>query len=158
MSDGEHDRQMQFVERVALTYERSGLPRIAGRILGWLLICDPPAQTAGELAAALDVSKGSISTMTRMLITMGLIEHTSRRGDRRDYFHIPAQLWVDVLRKQFAQLAVFRQLAESGLETLKDSPAASRDRLEVMRDLYGFFERELPGLIERWEAEQRERP
>jgi hypothetical protein len=27
-----------------------------------------------------------------------------------------------------------------------------------MRDLYGFFERELPGLIERWEAEQRERP
>jgi hypothetical protein len=158
MSDGEHDRQMAFVERVALMYERNGLPRISGRILGWLLICDPPAQTAGELAAALDVSKGSISTMTRMLITLGLIEHTSKRGDRRDYFHIPPHLWVDVLRKQFGQLAVFRQLAEIGLETLKDSPAASRDRLEAMRDLYGFFERELPSLIERWEAEQREQP
>ncbi|HYF62461.1 MAG TPA: MarR family transcriptional regulator, partial [Herpetosiphonaceae bacterium] len=92
MSDGEHHEQMEFVERVALTYERSGLPRIAGRILGWLLICDPPAQTAGELAAALGASKGSISTMTRMLVSMGLIEHTSKRGDRRDYFHIPAHL------------------------------------------------------------------
>jgi DNA-binding transcriptional regulator GbsR (MarR family) len=92
MSDSEQTEQIQFVERVALMYERNGIPRIAGRILGWLLICDPPAQTAAELAAALHVSKGSISTMTRLLLSLGLIEHTSVRGDRRDYFHIPPHL------------------------------------------------------------------
>lgn len=156
MSDDDLHEQMEFVERVALTYERGGLPRIAGRILGWLLICDPPAQTAGELGAALGASKGSISTMTRMLVSMGLIEHTSKRGDRRDYFHIPPHLWMDSVRREFAGMAMFRQLAENGLELLKDAPASQRDRLKIMRDLYGFFERELPGLMERWEAQQRE--
>ncbi len=31
---------------------------MAGRVIGWLLICDPPAQTFNQLVAVLRASKG----------------------------------------------------------------------------------------------------
>ena len=45
-----------------------------------MLICDPPAQSAGELADVLGASKGSLSTMTRLLIQVGLIERAGLRA------------------------------------------------------------------------------
>ncbi len=50
--------------------------RMAGRMLGWLLICDPPHQSMNAIADVLQASKGSISTMTRLLIQLDLIERT----------------------------------------------------------------------------------
>ena len=52
----------------AFYFEQIGYPRMAGPILGWLLICDPPVQSTGELADVLGASKESLSTMTRLLI------------------------------------------------------------------------------------------
>ncbi|MFQ3629252.1 MAG: MarR family transcriptional regulator, partial [Cyanobacteriota bacterium] len=75
-----------FVEEVGLMFELIGLPRMAGRIFGWLLISQPPHQSSGELAEVLQASKGSISSMTRLLIQLGLIERLPLPGDRRDFF------------------------------------------------------------------------
>ena len=46
-----------------------------------------------------------------------------------------------------------RALAERGLGIVGDAPLA-RERLEEMRDIYGFFERSLPTLFDRWERER----
>ena len=35
-----------------------GMTRMTGRVLGWLLVCDPVEQTAAQLSAALDASAG----------------------------------------------------------------------------------------------------
>ncbi len=53
---------------------------------------------------------------TRLLIQLGLIERIGLPGDRRDYFHIRPNIWIEV----------------------------------VMRDIDGFFEQDLPALLERW--------
>ena len=45
--------KQHFAEEVGLFFERSGMTRMAGRILGWLLVCDPPHQTLNDLAEAL---------------------------------------------------------------------------------------------------------
>ena len=74
MNDEQQVEEKHFVEEVGLFFEQSGMPRMAGRILGWLLISDPSHQTTSELAEVLLASKGSISTMTRLLIRIGLIE------------------------------------------------------------------------------------
>ena len=80
--------ERNFVEEVGLFFEQTGMPRMAGRILGWLLISDPPHQSTDELAGGLIASKGSISTNTRLLIQIGLIERLSLPGVRHDYFRI----------------------------------------------------------------------
>ncbi|NJO77226.1 MAG: MarR family transcriptional regulator [Cyanobacteria bacterium RM1_2_2] len=149
--------QMHFVEEVGLMFEMAGLPRMSGRIFGWLLISNPPQQSHGELAEVLQASKGSISTMTRLLIQIGLIERISLPGERRDYFQIKSQAWSQMTKQRIAQITAFRQLAEKGLELLKENPPRLKHRLEEMRDIHAFLERELPLLDERWELEQKQR-
>lgn len=148
--------QKQFVEEVGIVFEMVGLPRMAGRIFGWLLLSNPPHQSPAELASVLQASKGSISTMTRLLMQIGLIERISLPGQRRDYFRIRLNAWTELTRQRMAQITAFRQLAERGLELMNGSDPALSQRLEEMRDMHAFCEQELPKMLERWE-QQRQR-
>ncbi len=150
----QQDKEQRFVEEVGLFFEQRGLPRMAGRILGWLLISDPPHQSADELAEALMASKGSISTMTRLLIRIGMVERISLPGQRRDYFLIKPDDWDELIKEGLTRVTAFRSLTERGLELLEGKDPHIRQRLERMRDMYAFFEREFPALIERWEQER----
>ena len=60
--------ETHFIEDIGLYFERLGLPRMAGKILGVLLISDPPAQSITEIGEKLNASKSSISTMSRLLL------------------------------------------------------------------------------------------
>jgi len=147
--------KQRFVEEVGIFFEQSGMPRMAGRILGWLLISDSPHQMTGELTEALMASKGSISTMTRFLIRIRLIERISLPGQRRDYFRFKSGAWHRWLKEGLVQTTTARQLAERGLELLEGKSQLNRQGLEEMRDMYAFFEQEFPALVERWEQGHR---
>lgn len=138
-------------------FELVGFPRMSGRIFGWLLISDPPQQSMNELVEILQASKGSISTMTRLLIQIGLIERVSLPGKRRDYFQIKPHAWAQLTKQRISQITTFRQLAEKGLSLLNDASPDLKERLQEMRDIHAFWERELPLLDERWEHEQKRR-
>lgn len=143
---------LSFVEDVAIAFEQGGLPRMAGRVIGWLLICDPPEQSSAQLAAVLQASKGSISTATRLLVPSGLVERRSQPGQRRDYFRIRPEAWVELVKVRLNQVTSFRQLTERGLTLLEPGPTDRRARLEDVNELYAWLEQELPGLWERWRA------
>ena len=147
--------EKNFVEEAGLVFEQTGLPRMAGRVLGWLLISEPPHQSTDELAEALMASKGSISTTTRHLIKCGLVERINLPGVRRDYFRIKPSASHQLLKDSLVQTTSFRQLLERGLELLKDKPPLNRQWLEEMHNMYAFFEREFPALLERWEKEHK---
>lgn len=142
---------LQFVEDVGLLLERRGHPRMAGRILGWLLICDPPYQSIDELADTLEASKASISTMARLLIQMDLLERIGLPGERRDYFRIKPGAWAELMRETLEEILIARRLTERGLELLEGKPAELKQRLKEARAMYAFFEEEFPTLLERWE-------
>lgn len=144
-----------FIEEVGICFEEMSLPRMAGRIIGWLFISDPPYQSSGELAEALMASKGSISTMTRLLIQFNLIERLSLPGIRHDYFRIRPYGWHHLAKQRGDQIKTMRQLCEHALELLKGKAQGNRAWLEEMRDMYAFFEREFPTLLERWEQERK---
>ena len=118
--------ERHFVEDFGLYFEQMGYPRMAGRILGWLLICDPPSQSAGELAEVLAASKGSLSTMTRLLIQVGLIERVGLPGQRRDYFRIKPGAWPQLIRSQMQSMTGLHQMVERGLTMLSGRDPARR--------------------------------
>lgn len=127
---------------------------MAGRIFGWLLISNPPHQSMDQLVEVLQASKGSVSTMTRLLIQVSLIERLSLPGQRRDYFRIRPHAWSQMIKQRLVQITAFREMADKGLKLLEDEPPNLRQRLEEMRDIHAFFERELPAMNARWEAER----
>jgi DNA-binding transcriptional regulator GbsR (MarR family) len=158
MNDERQLEEQRFVEEVGMVFEQTGLPRMAGRILGWLIISDPPHQSTDQLTQALMASRGSISTMTRLLIQIGLIERLGLPGVRHDYFRLRSDASQRMIRRGLEdEIKMVRQFAERGLELLADKTTVTRTRLEEMRDVYAFLEREFPALLERWEEEHKKK-
>jgi len=145
----------RFVEDFGAIIERQGMPRMAGRIMGWLLISDKPYQTANDLMEALRASKASISTSTQLLIRLGFIERTSLLGERRDYFRIKPGALPQHTKATFAEITTFRELIERGLSLIEGEDNTNRQWLEEALSIYLFFEREWPVLMERWEQEHK---
>lgn len=143
-----------FVERISRMLAAGGLPPMAGRIWGFLLVCDPPHQTAAQLGDALAASRGSISGMIRLLEPAGLVHRTTRPGDRREYLSVPPGSIVAILESRLPATVAWRRLAEEGLELLADRPPELRTRLEEVRDVYLHMERELPAMLDRFKAER----
>src|SRR5687767_13257933 len=93
----------RYVERMGLLYESQGLPRIAGRMLGFLALQAEPA-ALDDIAGALAVSKASVSNDARLLERLGLVERASRPGDRRDYYAIAPDLPARVVAHKLVEL------------------------------------------------------
>lgn len=93
----------RFIERMGLVWEQEGIPRIAGRIFGFLLLQDS-ACSLDDMAAALEVSKASISTDARRLEQLQLIQRVSRPGDRRDYYAIAPDVPLRALELKIASM------------------------------------------------------
>jgi DNA-binding PadR family transcriptional regulator len=145
------ERELAFVEDFALAMERLGLVRMTGRVIGWLLICDPPEQTFAQIAAALQASKGSISTALKFLTTAGWAQRRSRPGDRKDYYSIKPGAMIELIRQQSVQYASFADFLGKSLDDL-DAPQRT-GRLQEMHELFDWIGREMPALVARWDRE-----
>src|SRR4029078_7351574 len=110
MTDGES----AFVEEMGQVLAGYGMTPMAGRVWGWLLICDPAEQTAADLADALGASRGAMSGTARALRTAGMIRRTRRRGDRREYFSAPPEALDAFLASAGRIYRQFREMAGPG--------------------------------------------
>jgi len=151
--EARESEERQFVEDMGFFFEEYHLPRMAGRIVGWLLISDPPYQSIGDLSDRLQASKGSMSTMIRLLMQLNLVERTRLPGMRRDVFRMKFNR-DELLRRTVSQLGVQRQLTERALALIEDRNPEMRQQLERMRDLSAFLEVHIPSMLKRWEEER----
>ena len=83
--DAAETARADFIEKIGVIAQTEGLPRIAGRVLAMLLY-DGERVSFGQLAEALQVSRGSVSSSVRMLESQQLIKRVAKAGDRQDYF------------------------------------------------------------------------
>jgi len=138
-----------LIEELGDLFDRMGSPRISGRIVGWLLVAVPEHQTAAEIQTAVRASKGSVSTVLRQLVELGLVERLGVPGDRRAYFRLREDGWSKLFEVKMRFTHAYRATAERWAETLR-SDAARRDRVRRMAAIYRFFDDELTAALERW--------
>lgn len=144
----------RFVHRMGRILAAEGLPPVAGRMWAWLLVCDPPEQTAEEVAAAIGASRGSISGAGRMLEAGGLIERTRRSGGRRELWSAAPDAMIRVLDLRERQLRPTLDVLDRAIDDLADRGPASLSRLHEARDLYALFARAFPALVDQYKAER----
>ena len=129
-----------------------GLPQAYGKLLGWLLICDPAAQSGAELAAALGLSKGSVSAGLRTLEASGLVRRVAMPGRRGTFFEMTPDAIMRAAGSE--KFTLFRELMDRGLAVLGGPDAPGGERLRTTRDFYAFLEVEVPKLIRRFQTER----
>ncbi|WP_086819813.1 GbsR/MarR family transcriptional regulator [Allokutzneria sp. NRRL B-24872] len=141
-----------WIESFAARFEaQEGMPLIAGRILAFLLICDPVERTAAELGAALSASSGSISTNVRLLLARGLISKTTRRGREAAVYQVREDAWANVMLRRLESVAEVSELTTGGLRMLSGQGDRA-DRIREVDQFYSWLSGELSQLRGRWEA------
>jgi DNA-binding transcriptional regulator GbsR (MarR family) len=152
-----HEAVVDFIEQMGLVYEGSGLSRIAGRIIGYLL-ADEGLHSLDDIAERLGVSKGSVSTNARHLEQVGIIERKSIPGDRRDYYRIGENPWESL------HLMIRRRLnrtigaLETGLERIPAELEQTRRRILAWHRFHRFMVQDFERTSERWERWKEENP
>jgi predicted transcriptional regulator len=132
-----------WAERVATFFaEHYGLPPITGRILGWLMICDPTEQSAGEIADAIGASRASLTTNMRFLIASGLVRRLTRPGGRTSYYRIDDGMWDAVVRRRISSMVSFSQITLDGMN-LVGANSARAARLRAAHEFFDWMARVL---------------
>jgi DNA-binding transcriptional regulator GbsR (MarR family) len=142
-----------FVEEFSRVFIESGFPRMEARVVAWLMMSDRSGMSSSGLAETLGASKGAISTATRFLVQVGLIERFHTSGERESRFRVNPMAWSDLLAVKTRGMRRVQEMAERGL-VYADTPE-SRAQLEELRDIYAFFEREMVDIARRWKERDR---
>ncbi|MCM2314203.1 MAG: winged helix-turn-helix transcriptional regulator [Thermoanaerobaculia bacterium] len=144
-----HPAAVEFIERLALVVESAGIPRVGGRILGLLIVEGEPL-SCRELAARLQVSRGSVSMNTRLLESRGVIHRLSRLGERRDLFGLddgfPERMIARSLEAQRAML----QLAAEARSRLPARCVRARSDLDRIESFSRIAVETMELMLEKW--------
>lgn len=138
--------QADFVEKVARWWEAVAGSRTAGRILGWLMICEPVHQSSNDLVNALSASAGSVSTQIRQLEGFGLIDRVTFPGDRATYYALKPDAWTSRMWDEQQRLGGMVELARAAADVL---PGERPDRITDLGRIAEFLLAEWPALMER---------
>jgi DNA-binding transcriptional regulator GbsR (MarR family) len=149
-------RTAHFVERMGLALESDGLPRIAGRIFGLLLVSED-ARSLDDLACELQVSKGSVSTNARMLEQRAVLERISLPGDRRDYYRVPPDLFSHTMAQRVARWQRFHEAIGAARTSLPIRSRQVLERLEEYQEAYAFMSQVITEALAEWQATRGDR-
>ena len=104
------------------------MPLIAGRILGWLMICDPPEQSAGQIAEAIGASKASLSANLRLLDSIGFLAQRTKPGDRVVYYRAVDDPFSTMIRRQLESMSQLNAVLDRGVALAGPGPRGARVR------------------------------
>ena len=143
---------MTFADHAGRLYARRyGMAPMVGRLLGYLMVCEPREQTISELAEALLASRSAIAGAVSTLETLGLVRRSRAAGERMDRVTIDRtsrRAWgfdVSEYREQ-------GELAREGLAVLADAPPERRAVLLEYAAFADFLVERLPVLEQEWNA------
>jgi DNA-binding transcriptional regulator GbsR (MarR family) len=139
----------RLVERFGIFFEREGLPRIAGRIIGYLLLADSP-RSLDDIADDLGVSKASVSTDARRLEAKGLLERSSLPGDRRDFYAIAPDGFRTTLQTRIDAMHRLTPLLHDA-EQLAGTTRTVRDRITEWNAFHQAMIDSMTDLLSQWE-------
>ncbi|MEI5525673.1 transcriptional regulator [Streptomyces brasiliscabiei] len=140
MAEPSGEGVLDWVERIAkYCADQDGVPLIAGRVLGWLMICDPPEQSAEEIAAGIGASRASLSTNLRLLSSVGFLRRFTKPGSRTVYYRVDDDAWEKVVQRQIASLASLGQIMRDGM-TLAGPSTTRGARIGAAHEVFLWME------------------
>ncbi|MGI5347434.1 GbsR/MarR family transcriptional regulator [Streptomyces sp. CA-250714] len=146
------DWELGFADEAGRHFARQyGLPPMTGRVIGWLLLCEPPQQTIAEISTALRASRTAVTSAIGELEAWSWIQRTRAAGERVDRVRLDPEVWQQLLDNQ-AEYTALDALARRGLEVMSGESAERRARLEEMAEFAKFLAEKMPALTGEWQS------
>jgi len=151
------DRSQQlFIGRMGHAAETNGLSPIAGRLFATLLLADEP-RSLDDLAAALEVSKASVSTEARRRVERAVIERIRRAGDRRDYYELAPDFFAQIVQSRVEQWRRIQSLTATMRETPGGLSPIVRQRFASIDEIHAGVIDRIDAALANWRSQARKR-
>jgi DNA-binding MarR family transcriptional regulator len=143
------DEEITFADHVGRFYaSRFGYPPMVGRVLGYLLVCDPIDQTIAELSDALLASRTAITGALNVLERIHAVQRSRRAGERSDR----VRLDFSSAQARGFDISEYEEMAALAREGLTVVEGATPERRRELLELAAFAD----FLVERTRAMQRD--
>ena len=146
------DGEITFADHAGRFYARRyGMAPMVGRLLGYLMICEPREQSIADLAEALLASRSAVTSAVGTLESLGLVSRTRAAGERMD------RIGIDITspRTWGFDVTEYREqgdLAREGLAVLAGAPPERRAVLLEWAAFADFLAARLPEMEKEWKA------
>jgi DNA-binding transcriptional regulator GbsR (MarR family) len=153
MSNKPLEDEQRFVEDVARLLIPWGVPPIAARLYGHLLLCPRPV-SLDQITEDLGISKSSASVAARLLESYTLARRHSEPGTKRALYAV-ADDYEAMIRQQNRLLDALAGQLNAGAEIAASK--AVRARLEEMADFYRVMRGAMEDAMSRWKRSRHPR-
>lgn len=145
-----------FVEESGLLFESMGMTRMAGRIIGYLMVSDKEMVSFDELTQVLRASKSSISTSVKLCVNVRFVKPITAPGDRKTYYMLsPDVSWVEIFRRRTEQLIEMQKLLDKGLNLRSNQKDKVSEWIVNARDFYEWVLDKFTTLLSQWEEHKK---
>ncbi|HEY9766141.1 MAG TPA: hypothetical protein V6C82_07235, partial [Chroococcales cyanobacterium] len=103
------EAQIEYLEKAGRAFEGLGSTRAGGKLFALFLITGETL-SLDEMARTTGTSKGTVSTNIRFLESIGLAEHFTKPGDRKDYYRIHPLAWRRMIEAANPKYQIMRDL------------------------------------------------
>jgi len=137
---------------MGLWFSGLGVQRSAGQLFGYLMVCDPAEQSAADISHNTGLSPASVSSGTRLLVQMNAVEQRHRVGDRKTYYRLRSDFWIDMAA---SKMRGFEHLTVVGQSVRAGGGLTRTEGVDEMIEFAEFWQEEMPKLAERWEQRRK---
>jgi DNA-binding transcriptional regulator GbsR (MarR family) len=146
------DEELTFADHLGRFYARRyAFPPMVGRVLGYLLVCEPRDQSIAELSEALLASRSAVTGALDVLERLHTVQRSRAAGERMDRVRVDLSSaesrGFDV--SEYQELA---ELAREGLEVVRDAAPERRATLMEMAAFADWLVERTRALQDEWEA------
>jgi len=153
MSNKTNKGERQFVEDVARLLTPWGVPPVAARLYGHLLLCSGPV-SLDQITEDLRISKSSASVAARLLESYTLARRHSEPGTKRALYAV-ADDYQAMIRQQNRLLDALAVQLSAGVGIAASKAASAH--LEEMADFYRVIRAAMEDAMHRWKRGRRQR-
>lgn len=137
----------EFVEQVGIFGATNGSQRSVARITGYLLVCDPTAQSAKQIQDALQLSAGAVNNALKLLRNSGIIRPVALPGTRSLLYELDPHSWKRTLEERLRIVPDTLAMVEIGLKLMPNN-----ERLLLIRRVYRLLKKEITPLLKKLDA------
>lgn len=146
------DEEITFADHLGRFYARRyAFPPMVGRVLGYLLVCEPRDQSIAELSEALLASRSAITGALEVLERLHAIHRSRAAGERMDRVRIDFSS-AEAQGFDITEYQELGDLAREGLEVLSGAPPERRADLLELAAFADFLVEGTQALRQQWEA------
>jgi hypothetical protein len=127
-----------FLDHAECLMRGMGLPEGMGRVVSWLMICEPACQKPEEIAQVLGVPMGTVTAQLEQLLAAETVERVQLPEQSGACYALRSP--QALIERRIRQMGELRGLLDEGLGLVGDDSPEVRERLSAFRAMYQRFD------------------